>query len=127
MSEEKWVEVDEHPEYLISNYGEVFSTKSQKTLKWNIPADGTLPDLLAEIKYNLDWMLTMQASDGGVYHKLTSLGFPGDVMPNQDTDPIYVIGKGTAAAFDFAAVMAVAALGGMAYIAWDEIKKRYNR
>ena len=80
-----------------------------KTLKWNIPAEGTLPDLLAEIKYNLDWMLTMQASDGGVYHKLTSLGFPGDIMPNQDTDPIYVIGKGTAATFDFAAVMAVAA------------------
>ena len=80
-----------------------------KTLKWNIPADGTLPDLLAEIKYNLDWMLTMQASDGGVYHKLTSLGFPGDVMPADDIDPIYVIGKGTAATFDFAAVMAVAA------------------
>ena len=79
------------------------------TLKWNIPADGTLPDLLAEIKWNLDWMLTMQASDGGVYHKLTSLGFPGDVMPANDTDPIYVIGKGTAATFDFAAVMATAA------------------
>ena len=80
-----------------------------KSLKWNIPAEGSLPDLLAEIKYNLDWMLTMQASDGGVYHKLTSLGFPGDVMPEKDTDPIYVIGKGTAATFDFAGVMAVAA------------------
>ena len=79
-----------------------------KTLKWNIPADGTLPDLLAEIKWNLDWMLTMQASDGGVYHKLTTLGFPGDVMPANDTDPLYVIGKSTAGTFDFAAVMAVA-------------------
>jgi len=79
------------------------------SLKWNIPAEGSLPDLLAEIKWNLDWMLTMQASDGGVYHKLTSLGFPGDVMPANDTDPIYVIGKGTAATFDFAAVMATAA------------------
>ncbi len=79
-----------------------------KSLKWNIPADGSLPDLLAEIKYNLDWMLTMQANDGGVYHKLTALGFPGDIMPAQDTDTRYVIGKGTAATFDFAAVMAVA-------------------
>ena len=79
-----------------------------KTLKWNIPADGQLPDLLAEIKWNLDWMLTMQASDGGVYHKLTTLGFPGDVMPANDTDPLYVIGKSTAGTFDFAAVMAVA-------------------
>lgn len=79
-----------------------------KTLKWNIPADGTLPDILAEIKWNLDWMLTMQDTDGGVFHKMTSLGFPGDVMPANDTDPIYVIGKGTAATFDFAGVMAAA-------------------
>lgn len=79
-----------------------------KTLKWNIPAEGTLPDLLAEIKYNLDWMLTMQDTDGGVFHKLTSLGFPGDVMPAKDTAPIYVIGKGSAATFDFAGVMATA-------------------
>ena len=80
-----------------------------KTLKWNIPADGSLPDLLAEIKWNLDWMLTMQASDGGVYHKLTTLGFPGDIMPVGDREPLYAIGKGTASALDFAAVMAVAA------------------
>ena len=79
-----------------------------KTLKWNIPAEGSLPDLLAEIKYNLDWMLTMQAEDGGVYHKLTSLGFPGDVMPAQDKSELYVIGKSTAGTFDFAAVMAMA-------------------
>ena len=79
-----------------------------KTLKWNIPADNGLPDLLAEIKWNLDWMLTMQASDGAVYHKLTSLGFPGDVMPAQDNSKLYVIGKSAEAAFDFAGVMAVA-------------------
>ena len=79
-----------------------------KTLKWNIPAEGSLPDLLAEIKYNLDWMLTMQAADGMVYHKLSTLQFPGDVMPAKDTEKLYVIGKGTAAAFDFAGVMAAA-------------------
>lgn len=88
---------------LFEHYPEYF-----KTLKWNIPADGTLPDLLAEIKWNLDWMLTMQDTDGGVFHKMTSLGFPGDIMPAKDTDPIYVIGKGTAATFDFAGVMAIA-------------------
>jgi len=78
-------------------------------LKWNIPDDGGLPDLLAEIKYNLDWMLTMQASDGGVYHKLTTLNFSGMVMPSADKAARYAIGKGTAATFDFAAVMATAA------------------
>ncbi|MCF0223607.1 MAG: glycoside hydrolase family 9 protein [Fibrobacter sp.] len=89
---------------LFEHYPEYF-----KQLKWNIPADGALPDLLAEIKYNLDWMLTMQAADGSVYHKVTALGFPGDIMPEKDKDARYVIGKGTAAAFDFAAVMAAAA------------------
>ena len=79
-----------------------------KTFKWNIPAEGALPDLLAEIKYNLDWMLTMQASDGMVYHKLSTLQFPGDVMPAKDKEKLYVIGKGTAAALDFAGVMAAA-------------------
>jgi hypothetical protein len=67
-----------------------------KTAKWNIPADGSLPDLLAEIKWNLDWMLTMQASDGGVYHKLTSLVFASDVMPAADNAQLYAIGKSTA-------------------------------
>ena len=78
-------------------------------VKWNIPADGNLPDLLAEIKYNLDWMLTMQAADGGVYHKLTTLQFSGTVMPSEDTDRRYIIGKSATATLDFAGVMAVAA------------------
>lgn len=88
---------------LYEHFPEYFAT-----LKWNIPAEGALPDLLAEIKYNLDWMLTMQAEDGGVYHKLTTLEFPGDVMPSADYSTRYIIGKGSAATFDFAAVMATA-------------------
>jgi len=88
---------------LFEHYSDYF-----KTLKWNIPAEGSLPDLLAEIKWNLDWMLTMQASDGSVYHKLTSLKFPGDVMPAGDNSELFVIGKSATAALDFAAVMATA-------------------
>ena len=116
-SSKGWYDAGDYGRYIVNSGITTYTLLSLfehfpeyfKTLKWNIPADGTLPDLLAEIKYNLDWMLTMQASDGGVYHKLTSLGFPGDVMPADDIDPIYVIGKGSAATFDFAAVMAVAA------------------
>lgn len=79
-----------------------------KTLKWNIPANGVLPDLLAEIKYNLAWMLTMQDTDGGVFHKLTTLQHAGEVMPANDNGQMYVIQKGTTAACNFAAVMAAA-------------------
>ena len=116
QSSKGWYDAGDYGRYIVNSGITTYTLLSLyehfpayfKTLKWNIPAEGSLPDLLAEIKYNLDWMLTMQASDGGVYHKLTSLGFPGDVMPAQDNSKLYVIGKSTAGTFDFAAVMALA-------------------
>ncbi|WP_338771041.1 glycoside hydrolase family 9 protein [Massilia sp. METH4] len=76
----------------------------------NIPESGNaLPDLLDEALWNLEWMLTMQdPADGGVYHKLTNLKFDGMVMPDQAREPRYVVQKTTAAALNFAAVMATA-------------------
>jgi endoglucanase len=76
----------------------------------NIPESGNgMPDILNEARWNIDWMLTMQdPADGGVYHKLTNLRFDGMVMPAQSTEPRYVVQKTTAAALDFAAVMATA-------------------
>ncbi len=76
----------------------------------NIPESGnSLPDLLDEIKWEIDWLLTMQdPADGGVYHKVTAKRFCGDVMPSDDRDSRYFIGKGAAATFDFAAVCAAA-------------------
>jgi endoglucanase len=47
-------------------------------------------------------------NDGGVYHKLTTLQFSGQVMPSSDKATRYVFKKGTAAALDFAAVTAQA-------------------
>lgn len=79
-------------------------------LETNIPESGNdLPDILDEVKWNLDWMLDMQdPNDGGVYHKLSSPNFSGKVMPHQDQDSRIVVMKSTTAALDFAAVMAVA-------------------
>ncbi|KAF1688146.1 cellulase [Pseudoxanthomonas broegbernensis] len=75
-----------------------------------IPESGdAVPDLLDEAWWNLEWMLSMQdPGDGGVYHKLTNLRFDGTVMPKAATQARYMVGKGTAAALDFAAVMATA-------------------
>ena len=80
------------------------------TLPLNIPESGNgLPDILNEIKWNLDWMLLMQDPyDGGVYHKKTTAVFDQFEMPASDQAQRYLIGKATAATFDFAAVMAVA-------------------
>lgn len=76
----------------------------------NIPESGdAVPDLLDEAMWNLEWLLAMQdPNDGGVYHKLTSKGFSGFVMPADDTSERYMVQKTTAAALDFAAVMATA-------------------
>ena len=117
QSSKGWYDAGDYGRYIVNSGITTYTLLSLyehfpnyfKSLKWNIPAEGSLPDLLAEIKWNLDWMLTMQANDGSVYHKLTSLGFPGDVMPAQDNLKLYVIGKSAEAAFDFAGVMAVAA------------------
>lgn len=79
-------------------------------LALDLPESGNgLPDILNEALWNLEWMATMQdPDDGGVYHKLTNKAFDGMVMPEQATAPRYVVQKTTAAALDFAAVMAVA-------------------
>ena len=78
-------------------------------LSLNIPeSTNNTPDILDEIKWNIDWLSTMQAKDGGVYHKLTTLEWPGKIMPSEDNETRYVIGKSTAAAYNFAAVLAKA-------------------
>lgn len=67
-----------------------------------------VPGLLDEVRWNLEWMLSMQDRDGGVWHKRTSLEFPPFIAPQDDHSVQYVIGKGSCATADFAAVMAIA-------------------
>ena len=80
-------------------------------LNVNIPESGNqTADILDELYFNLRWMLTMQDPyDGGVYHKLTTPNFEDFIMPIQCKQKRYVVMKSTAAALDFAAVMAQAA------------------
>jgi len=75
----------------------------------NIPESGNgINDLMDELKYELDWILTMQDKDGGVFHKVTAKNFSGFIMPADYDLERMVIGKGTAATLNFAAVMAQA-------------------
>ncbi len=81
-----------------------------KTMSMNIPeSEQPVPDMLAEAMYNIRWMLTMQDTDGGVYHKLTEANFEGFIRPDECQKTRYVVLKTTAAALDFAATMALAA------------------
>ena len=114
-----WYDAGDYNKYIVNSGISVWTLLSiyedypqfAKSLSLNIPESGqALPDLLSEVKWNLDWMLDMQDSnDGGVYHKLTNLRFDGMVMPDQCSNSRYVVMKTTAASLDFAAVMAQAA------------------
>lgn len=80
------------------------------SLKINIPeSDDGVPDILNEALFNIRWMFTMQDPfDGGIYHKCTNIGTDNMVMNALAKEPRYVVQKSTAAALDFAAVMAQA-------------------
>ncbi len=82
----------------------------------NIPESGnSINDYLDELKYEMDWVLTMQDEDGGMFHKLTTKNFEGMVMPHEATNQRYIVGKSTAASLDFAAAAAQAARVFMPY------------
>jgi endoglucanase len=114
-----WYDAGDYGKYIVNSGITVWTLleiyenfpKYADSLSWNIPREfGNLPLLLEEVRYNLDWMLTMQDKDGGVYHKVTTLKFGGSVMPEKDDAPRYAILKNVTATLDFAAVMAQASV-----------------
>jgi endoglucanase len=75
-----------------------------------IPESGNgVPDILDEVRFELQWLLTMQRSNGGVCTKLTRTQFEGFVMPQNDTGTRYLYQIASTATADFAAMMARAA------------------
>jgi endoglucanase len=76
----------------------------------NIPESGNgRADLLDETRWELEWLLRMQATDGGVYFKITPKNFEAMVLPGKDASKRWVIGKTTASTLDFAGIIAQAA------------------
>ncbi|MCM1268211.1 MAG: glycoside hydrolase family 9 protein [Bacteroidales bacterium] len=76
-------------------------------LRFGIP-ESDLPDLLAECRCELEWLMKMQRADGGVYHKATTERHAPFVMPEEDTDPLYVFAISSSATADCGAVCALA-------------------
>jgi endoglucanase len=74
-----------------------------------IPESGNgTPDILDEARFELEWMLKMQAADGGAYHKVSCATFPGYVMPTKETGELIVTPVSSTATADFCASMALA-------------------
>ncbi|WP_276354762.1 glycoside hydrolase family 9 protein [Cohnella caldifontis] len=82
-----------------------------------IPESGNgVPDLLNEVRYELEFLLRMQRPDGSVFHKVTTERFPAlDAMPEDDAAELVFSPVSAAAAGAFAASMAMAARAFRAY------------
>lgn len=78
-------------------------------IELDIPeSGGPLPDLLAEVKWELEWLLKMQADDGAVYHKVSADNYSGYVLPEDEREPRFFGEWGTQATASFVAMMAAA-------------------
>ncbi len=131
-----WHDAGDYGRYVVNSgistatllYAYELYAKTLRGLKLDIPRHRRhLPDILAEARWNLDWMMALQDEDGGVWHKQTSEHFCGVLMPQADALTSYVIGSGhapyktTAATADLAATAAIAA---RVYARYD---RRYAR
>lgn len=85
-------------------------TKGQLFFPDGVRSEGNLPDLLSEIKYELDWLLKMQRSDGSTFHKVAGAKWPGfDVTPDTDTQDRFIYSTCSAATAMHGAALAMAA------------------
>jgi len=120
-SSKGWYDAGDYNKYIVNSGISTFTLLAAyehykdyyDALELNIPEQGgDLPDILDEVLWNLDWMLTMQdPGDGGVYHKLAGDStWRGFFMPVDDDygGTRYVVMKTTSAALNFAAVTATA-------------------
>jgi len=117
VSSKGWYDAGDYGKYIVNaalSVGQMLHFIEQypmaiKDGTLNIPESyNGISDLLDELKYELDWIVTMQDKDGGAYHKLTSKDFSDFIMPEAYDLDRYIIGKGTAASLNFAAVLAQA-------------------
>ena len=75
----------------------------------HIPESGDgMPDILSECRYELDFLLQLQAEDGGVYHKVTTMRHPDFLMPEEDDGELFVFPVSSVATGAFAAAMCIA-------------------
>ena len=85
----------------------------------NIPENNNgIPDILDETKWALDWLLKMQDSNGGVFHKVSQKKWVGEFLPTNDPTQRYIFNVSSAATASFAATTALAS---QMYVDFDPI------
>lgn len=88
---------------------------------YNIPESGNgMPDVLDELKWEIDWMLRMQVQTGGVIIKMGAKDYYGASPPSTDTRDRYYGRVSTSSAIAFASMTAHAALVYRDFPEWEE-------
>jgi endoglucanase len=70
---------------------------------------GSLPTVLEEARYEIEWLLKMQFEDGTVSHQIRPLNYEPAIMPDRDSAKRFFSTASKEATGSFAAVMALAA------------------
>lgn len=87
---------------------------------YNIPESGNgLPDLLDELKWQMDWVLRMQVEDGGVIIKMGQKEYYSASPPSSDTRNRYYGRVCTSSTIAFASMTAHAALIYREFSEWE--------
>ncbi len=69
-----------------------------------------IPDILDEVRYELEWMLKMQSEDGGVYNTVMPVNISEIVVPEEDDQDLVILFQETTSTADFAGTTALAAV-----------------
>lgn len=69
---------------------------------------GQLPEILAEVKVELEFLMKMQRENGSVWHKVTTFNHAPFVMPEDDKEELFLFNVSSIATADIAAVFALA-------------------
>ena len=106
-----------HILYGVRFFNELLDTE------FNIPKEscekGQYPDILSEVKVELDFLKKMQRQDGAVYHKVTTFNHAPFIMPQEDTNELFLFAVSSIATADIAAVFA------LAYTIYKDYDKAY--
>lgn len=118
-----WYDAGDHGKYVVNGalaawqLLDLYERSGDQPLR--IPEAGNkIPDVLDEAKWEIDFLLRMQAPSGMVHHKIHDEKWTGlPLKPDADPQPRYLYPPSTAATLNVAAVGARCA---RAYARWDK-------
>lgn len=69
----------------------------------------SVPDILDEVKWAMNWLIRMQKHNGAVYHKVSQEKWIGEYLPTEDPSERFIFKESSGATASFAASAALAA------------------